>query len=247
MGARGTRGWHNGRVSYRLPRTTTVRSAGVAVLAALTLVLTGCGGSDSSDEPSASASPTPSVAVPDGVTLTEPGTKLHFGDTADVAYLPNKDRGTVISLKVTRVVKASIKDLSAYVLDKRTRNSTPYYVYVNVKNLGEGNVGGTDVPVWAVNEKNVLVHSSTFTNDFAPCPSRALPKKFGPGAKRHACLVYLLPGHGRLESVSFRPRQSVAGIEWSGKVLTPSQAEKQDQEKAKARKKHQDGKKKAKS
>jgi len=210
--------WHNGRVSNRfLP----ARAAGVAVLAALTMVLAGCGGSGSSDKPSASpATPTPSVAVPDGVTLTTPGDKLDFGDTADVAYQPNANRSTVLSLKVTKVLKASLKDFSAYVLDARTKKSTPYYVFVDVANLGTGDVGGTDVPLWAVNQDNVLIHSSTFTNTFKACPSPALPKHFAQGAKLSTCLVYLIPDHGSLESVSFRPLQAVAGIEWSGTVST---------------------------
>ena len=206
---------HNGRVTSR-----SVRLAGVAALASLALVLGGCGGSGSSAKPSASTTPTPSVAVPEGVTLTDPGQKLSFGDTADVAYQPNPQRSTVISLKVTKVVKASIKDFSSYVLDKRTKNSTPYYVHVQVQNLGDGGIGGTDVPVWAVNSDDVLIHSSTFTNTFTPCPSPALPKSFGHGAKLTTCLVYLLPDHGTLDAVSFRPRQEVAPIQWTGTVIS---------------------------
>ncbi|HEX7739843.1 MAG TPA: hypothetical protein VF426_09385 [Marmoricola sp.] len=219
-------------------RSSTVRArlTGVAALAALALVVAGCGGSGSSDKASASASPSPSVAVPDGVTLTKPGEKLSFGDTADVAYQPNPQRSTVISLKVTKVVRASIKDFSAYVLDKRTKTSTPYYVHVQVQNLGDGNIGGTDVPVWAVNSDDVLIHSSTFTNAFAPCPSPALPKSFGNGAKLTTCLVYLLPDHGTLDAVSFRPRQEVAGIQWTGTVISAkadAKAQKQAQKQAK--------------
>jgi len=207
------------------------------------MILAGCGGSGSSDKPSTSATPTPSVAVPDGVTLTTPGDKLGFGDTADVAYQPNAHRSTVLSLKVTKVLKASLKDFSAYVLDARTKASTPYYVHVDVENLGSGDVGGTDVPLWAVNQADVLIHSSTFTNTFKACPSPALPKHFGHGAKLSTCLVYLIPDHGTLESVSFRPLQVVAGIEWSGTIPTTKadakakQAQKKQADKAKKNKK----------
>lgn len=235
--------WHNGGVSQRFPHA---RAAGVAVLAALTMILAGCGGSGS-DKPSASATPTPSVAVPDGVTLTTPGEKLDFGDTADVAYQPNANRSTVLSLKVTKVLKASVKDFSAYVLDARTKKSTPYYVFVDVQNLGTGDVGGTDVPLWAVNQANVLIHSSTFTNTFKACPSPALPKHFGQGAKLSTCLVYLVPDHGTLDSVSFRPLQVVAGIEWSGAISTTKADAKAAKKAAKKAKKGKKNKKKASS
>ena len=99
------------------------------------------------------------------------------------------------------------------------------------------------MPLWAVNEADVLIHSSTFTNTFKACPSPALPKHFGHGAKLSTCLVYLIPDHGTLESVSFRPLQVVAGIEWSGTIATTKadakakQAQKKQADKAKKNKK----------
>lgn len=198
----------------------------LALAAALVLAgsaLAGCGGTaKASPTPTPRPKAGPSVAVPSGVTLTKPGAKLAFGDTANVAYAPNQTRSAVLGITVTKVVRASLKDFATYVLDDRTKASTPYFVHVKVHDLGGGlnggDVGGTDIPLWAVDQTNTLIHASSFTNTFAPCPSPALPKGFSADASFDTCLVYLLPDHGTLGAVSFRPLQALAGIEWKGTI-----------------------------
>jgi hypothetical protein len=204
-----------GRVSRRL--TTPI--AGVLLVVA-TLALSSCSVHGSSKPtPTPKPSPAgPSVAVPPGVKLTAAGATLALGSAATVPYAPNSQRSTVLSISVDKVMQASIKDFAAYVLSSRIRDSTPYYVYVHVANLGKGDVGDTDIPLWAVNQSNVLIHSSSFTNSFGRCPSPTLPKKFAHGAKLTTCLVYLLPDHGVLRAVSFRPLEAYAPIDWKGTV-----------------------------
>jgi hypothetical protein len=217
------------------------RLAAAALAVGLAVSLTACGGSEkASDRPTASGTPTPSVAVPAGVTITEPGAMLAFGQSAAVAYQPNQARSSVLELKVTKVVRARLADFAQYVLDERTKASTPYYVHLSVANVGTGDVGGTDIPLWAVSQADTLIHSSGFTNSFKPCPSPSLPKTFGAGAKLDTCLVYLVPDHGTLTSVSFRPLQSVAGIEWKGTI----EVQKAPVKHGKSGKPHKGGKKK---
>jgi len=191
--------------------------AGIALAVALVAVA-GCGGSKPSAHASASGTRSPSVTVPDGVSITDPGSNLGLGEAATVAYQPNEKRSSVLRLTVTRVVRARLADFAEYVLDDRTKASTPYFVHVSVANVGVGDVGGTDIPLWAVSQADTLIHSSGFTNTFKPCPSPALPKPFAAGATLDTCLVYLVPDHGTLDAVSFRPLQSVAGIVWKGTV-----------------------------
>jgi hypothetical protein len=223
------------------PRVRTPRSrrAGttslVAGVGALALLLAGCGGGGDADADRTPAPTvaTPSVPVPSGVDLTEPGTKLDFGEAATVPYVPNESRRSVLELTVVSVTKARLADFAGYVLDARTRASTPYYVRVKVTNLGSGDVGGTDVPVWAVDQDNTLVHSSTFTNTFKRCPSSTLPASFPPRASTTACLVYLLPDHGTMTAASFRPLQAFAPIEWTGTVGTePAKSRKNPKKRA---------------
>ncbi len=196
------------------------------------LVLTACGndaeeaaGPAPSPSPSVSVSVSPSpsstVAVPEGVELTEVGADLGFGDTATVIHEPDQKTGTVLELTVKSAARGTLKDLSGFVLDPYTKSSTPYYVDVAVENVGEGQVGGSGVPLWGVDGTNTLLPAARFTTAFRRCPSEPLPKRFGPGRSFETCLVFLAPDKGTLEAVSFRPNQEFDPIEWTGSIATP--------------------------
>ncbi|MCW2753982.1 MAG: hypothetical protein JWQ32_1393 [Marmoricola sp.] len=208
---------HNVRVILR------ARTSLVLLVAAL--VLTGCGGGTPAKvRAKATDLPTGNVNVPAGVTLTKAGAALTFGESAEVAYEPNPQRNTVLQLTVVGVTKGSIADFSSYVLDDRTRASTPYYVQVSVKNLGDGDVGQTPIPLWAVDSTNTLIQASSFTNSFTKCPSLALPTTFAPNATLSTCLAYLVPAGGTLTGVSYRPLQAFAPIVWTGALTVPPTA-----------------------
>ncbi|MCW2779813.1 MAG: hypothetical protein JWR35_262 [Marmoricola sp.] len=196
----------------------------LAVLLVPALILTGCGAAKKPTPPTAQPTtslPTNDVTVPSGVTLTKPGTTLPFGQPATVTYVPNPKRSTVLEITVTRVDKGAIRDFASYQLTPQVQASTPYYVQVKLKNVGEGDVGQTAVPLWAVDQTNTLIQASTFSNDFTKCPSKALPTVFAPNATATACLVYLVPNHGTLTGMSFRPLQEYAPITWTGKIGGP--------------------------
>jgi len=230
----GGRSVHNVRVTHAFsrsaPRSTFLRGAALLVVASL--ALTGCGGDDEPPIATPSVTPTTSnVNVPPGVTLTEAGTELGFGETATVAYEPNAERNSVLEMTVTSAAQGTIADLGSYVLDDRTKASTPYYVQVSVKNVGDGDVGQTPIPLWAVDDANTLIQASSFTNAFTKCPSTPLPTTFAPNATMEACLVYLVPDQGKLTGLSFRPLQAVAPIVWTGTV-TPATAPKKNKKKS---------------
>lgn len=220
----GRRGVHNVRVisSSRSPVSSNVRSWAVLVSVA-GLALSGCGGSAT---PKATpTTPTVSqqteVPVPSGVILTDYGVKLNFGEPATVAYAPNERRKSVLELTVLSATKGRIADLSTYALEDQTRQSTPYYIRVSVKNVGSGDVGRTPIPLFLVDDRNTLISASSFTNMFKKCPSAALPTTFGPQATLSTCLVYLAPDHGAMTGVSFRAVQEHAPIIWTGTVKIP--------------------------
>lgn len=212
---------HNVRV-IQPARRVVPRSA--ALLLVALVVLAGCGGEEKpATKPRPSVTlPTSDVSVPAGVELTKAGAQLKFGEKATVAYEPNPERNTVLEMTVTAAAEGTIADLGTYVLDDRTKASTPYYVTVTVKNVGDGDVGQTPIPLWAVDDANTLIQASSFTNVFTRCPSTPLPTTFAPNAEVSTCLVYLVPDHGKLTGLSYRPLQAVAPIVWTG-TITPVQ------------------------
>lgn len=215
---------HNVGVTRLAPRSPLRARLGrtAAVLLAASLALAGCGAEETPKKTTPSVTlPTGNVNVPTGVTLTKAGAELTFGETATVAYEPNAERNTVLEMTVTAAQQGAITDLGSYVLDDRTKASVPYYVNVTVKNVGDGDVGQTPIPLWAVDNANTLIQASSFTNSFAPCPSTPLPTTFAPNATVSSCLVYLVPDGGTLTGLSFRPLQAVAPIVWTGTVTPP--------------------------
>ncbi len=224
-------GVQNVRVPSRLRPALSL-----AVLSTVTAVaLAGCSsGSGSGDETakaegsasgSASSSPSASstVKVPDGTELTDQGTELSFGETGTVIFESAPGRGTVLQLTVKGVKQGSIADFKGFILDDAYKQKAAYYyATVQVKNVGEGDVGGVGVPLWGVNEANTLLPAVNFTTSFAPCPSKPLPAKFGPGATLDTCLVYLSPDKGALKAVSYRPTQEFDPITWTGEITKPT-------------------------
>lgn len=215
----------------------------VVLAAAGALVLTSCnsGGGNADDEVSPSGSPSPSttVAIPEGVSLTEPGAEVSFGDTARVAFEPSQTRGSVLELTVKKTIKGSVRDFSSFILDDKTKTATPYYVLVSVKNVGEGDLGGASIPLWGVDADNTLLPPASFTTGFSRCPSEPLPDKFPAGATVDSCLVYLAPDRGVLEGVSYRPTEEFSPIQWTGEITTPKPEPKPEPKKKQPAKKKQ--------
>lgn len=216
-------GWHNG------PVMTSKRALAPLLTIACSLALAGCGGDAESEDAAPSPTPTPSttVTVPDGVELTELGSRFTFGEKATVAYEPNAKRSSVLDITVTGVQRASIKELDSYVLDDATRKSTPYYVRMKVTNVGQGDLGRVEVPIFLVDSTDTLIHSSSFTNTFKPCPSTPLPRSFAPAATTTTCQLYLVPQGAAYREISFRPVQDVEPIVWEGEP-TPTKTRAQE-------------------
>jgi hypothetical protein len=214
---------HNDRVIVRTPRSTWTWPVVVLVAG---LALAGCGAEPpSKPKPSADANQQTEVPVPTGIKLTAYGSELKFGETARVAYAPNEQRKSVLELTVISATQGSIADLSGYSLEERTRASTPYYVRVKVKNVGNGDVGRMPIPLYLVDNRTpkTLIIASSFTNSFTKCPSTPLPTTFAPQAEQSTCLVYLAPDHGTMTGVSFRGAdQKGDPILWTGAAIVPT-------------------------
>jgi hypothetical protein len=221
-------GLHNGPV-------LRLGSSFVALVAA-TALLAACSDDEKSPDAGASAgatsasgstaaatdTPSSSLPVPDGVELTTEGSQLKVGDTATVAYELRQGVVGVLDLKVTRLEQTSFKkSFAGWDLDEQQKKSNPYFVRATITNRGETDLGGKPVPLYIVDGNNTLVEATTFASSFTPCQPGTFPKKFKPGHKMKACLVFLSPKHGELTAVSFRPTQEFDPITWTGELEKP--------------------------
>ena len=194
----------------------------LALTVALTLALAGCSDDGENPEADTTGSPTetveaePYLPVPDGVELTAQGSTLAVGDTATVAFEPRQDEVGAMEIKVTSLEKASFDLFVGWDLTQEIRSTAPYFVRARVTNVGDTDLGGRPVPLYAVDSENRLIESSPFRGSFKPCEASTFPKKFKNGDTLKACMVYLAPGKGDLNAVSFRPSQEFNPIIWEG-------------------------------
>ena len=202
-----------------------IRLTCLALVAALTLG--GCGGDDDggSAKDGAKDTGTSSGATgsADGGEATPgPGDELGLGETAPLTWQPKADLEGSVDVSVDRLDRASIKDFSAFKLDKAMQQSTPYYVHVKAENTGTTNLSGVDLPLFLDNGSDVLFPSAKITASFKPCPSQPLPKRFTAGKKASLCLVFLAPNKTRLEALAMRPTDDVQPVTWTGKITRPA-------------------------
>ena len=159
--------------------------------------------------------------MPDGVELTAQGSGLEVGDTAVVAYEPRQDVVGALNITVTSLVDADFNDFVGWKLTPETRTTNPYFVKVTVKNVGDTDLGGQGVPLYAVDGNNKLIEASTFQSTFKPCSPESFPKRFKSGDRGKFCLVYLAPDKGELTAVSFRPVEEFDPVTWTGELEKP--------------------------
>jgi hypothetical protein len=172
--------------------------------------------------PTPGNTPPPYLPVPDGVVLTDPGSELGLGEQATVAWRlekqPDKGKVAVLKLKVRSLVRADIKALKDWDLTSGERASALYYVSVTASNVGQHDLGGRRVPLYVLDGDGALVESSEFKTMFRPCPSPALSDRFDSGATTTVCLLFLVPRHGELKAVTFRPTTEFNPISWVGRL-----------------------------
>jgi hypothetical protein len=217
-----------------VPSMTT--RAGAAVLGGVLAVgaLAGCGGSDdgkgsdsetptvdaSATEESSAAATEDYLPVPEGVTLTEPGTDLGFGDTATIAWRPRQDTVVALDLTVERIDVTTFKEsFEGWVITPQMRGQVPYFVRAKATNVSGTAVGQLLVPVYAQSGTSSLYEPLDFREEpFEPCPGGQLPEKLRPGKSADLCFVYLLPEGQELTAAAFDLVGELEPITWSGEI-----------------------------
>ena len=175
-------------------------------------------GSDDSGSDDASESPTatgPSVDVPAGVTLTEPGATLDLGQPASVVYDAGPQRASVLTVTVRKVVAGSMRqDFQNFVLGRSELKSTPYYVTATVRNAGPGKLGRATVPLYGFDSTNTYFPASPIVGNLDVCAGGPLPESFGPKATEQTCQVFLVGKGATLDAVELRPVEGFEPIRW---------------------------------
>ncbi|WP_370186656.1 hypothetical protein [Aeromicrobium sp.] len=206
------------RPAPRSRRTSLWGVVRVPLLAALAvgLVVSGC--SRSEDEAQAEPAPSPSgFDVPDGVTLTDPGSRLDVGDEGTVVIDLGDGAASAVTVTVEKVRRGSIKDFRFFTLDEKSRDATPYYVDATVRNDGPAGLGGSSLPLLAHADDDVVYPASELVGRFRPCPSSALPERFLAGASADLCFIYLLPRGTALRTIDLQPGDAASAVRWRSK------------------------------
>jgi hypothetical protein len=205
------------------PRLIAVWSAG----AALTAALAACGGGSGGSTPATPAAPSSSAPVSSsapatasgGGALTPPGTRLGFGQSATVAWVPpgqsgnGAQQGFKLKVMVQSIQKGTIGDFKNIELNATEKKDTPYYVKVKVSALQNALPAKTDDPAitfTAIDDRGQSQESITFLGTFSRCDEVDAPKPFTAGKSYESCFTYLMPGGGSIQKVQWSSGPSAA-------------------------------------
>jgi hypothetical protein len=191
-----------------------------ATAVCVAVALAGCGSSSSSTTSSSSAaattaatttaastpaatSSTSSQAGADGTTA--PGSDLQFGAPATVDYKPGiKSNSPTYHLQVSvlGIEKGSQADMNGIELEKAQQGQTPYYVKLQIRNLGAGNASAEDgvpaVGFQATDDRSQPGQELSILGNFRPCESGTQPKQFTKGVTFDTCVIYMVGGGGSI-------------------------------------------------
>jgi len=155
---------------------------------------------------------TPTTTTTAAAGTTAPGTALAVGASATVNYKPgvNSNSPTYrLRVSVVSITKAPAGDLNGVELEKSQQGKTPYYVKINITNLGAGNASAEEgvptVGLQAIDDRGQQGQELTLLGTFRPCDSGTQPKQFTRGVTYSTCQVYLVGSGG-----------SIVKDEWTG-------------------------------
>jgi len=195
------------------------------------LALAGCGGSTKTvtqrvATPPAATTTAAETATTDAATpaatsggLTPMGSTLKIGDPALIAYDDaTNHKKSRIQVTPVKIEKGTIDDFKNIDLDGKQKTSTPYYVTMKVKNVGKGDLSGTDPASFidGVDDRGQEQSNIIFFGTFDRCNSDKA-KSLKPGESYSSCLAYLIAGGGSIVGmrwVHFDEKTSKSDINW---------------------------------
>jgi len=203
---------------------------GLGVIAVLALC--GCGGStktvtESVTSPAAATTTaaetttTTEAATPAATSggLTPMGSTLKIGDAAVIAYDDSSNhKKSRIEVTPVKIEKGTIGDFKNIDLEGKEKTSTPYYVTMKVKNVGKGDLSGTDPASYidGIDDRGQEQSNIIFFGTFDRCDSDKA-KSLKPGESYSSCLAYLIAGGGSIVGmrwVHFDQKTGKSDINW---------------------------------
>jgi hypothetical protein len=198
--------------------------------------MSGCGGGSDNKQTSAPAAATTSAPAPATTTettaattettaaagstgLTAMGSTLKMGATAVIAYNDSSThKHSSIQVTPRSIEKGSIGDFKNIKLDANQKSATPFYVKVSVKNVGKGDLSGSDPGSYidGVDDRGQEQNEVIFFGDFERC-NDANPKSLKAGESYDTCLTYLIPKGGSIVGmrwIAFDEKSGKSNIDW---------------------------------
>ncbi|MPZ52478.1 MAG: hypothetical protein GEU79_07060 [Acidimicrobiia bacterium] len=131
--------------------------------------------------------------------------------------------GLRASIRPVSVVKGKKADISDYRLDAAHKLTTPWYITLSSKHVGERRAAGVpDFEHWTVayNEKNQRIRGVVIQGPFPKCKDAPRPKGFGPKSKAlKSCAVFLVPDGQRINRIGMVHNDDSGEVNW--KVTRP--------------------------
>lgn len=156
--------------------------------------------------------------------LTAPGTKLAFGQQANLVWVPPAEelegggKGFKVRVTVDSIEEGTIDDFDGVDLETDEKNSTPYYMNVTVEALEEIPASvedEADLELTAIDDRGQEQASITFFGEFSRCDDEAMPKPMKAGESFESCFAYLIAGGGSIVEAQWNSGPA------SGEELTP--------------------------
>jgi hypothetical protein len=147
------------------------------------------------------------------------GTTLKIGQSAVIAYDDSSNhKKSRIQVTPQKIEKGTLDDFKNIKLEGKQKTSTPYYVTVRVKNVGKGDLSGTDPASYidGIDDRGQEQNEIIFFGNFDRCNSDDA-KSLKPGESYSGCLAYLMPGGGSIVGmrwIAFDEKSGKANIEW---------------------------------
>jgi hypothetical protein len=143
--------------------------------------------------------------VPNGVRITDGGSKREVGKPATVVYRIEQGAASAVTVTLTELETGDLaRDFRFFNLPEEVKSSTPLYAHLRVRNEGPSGLGGVALPILLRTKKDTVLRPNDLVGKFRPCPKSALPKSFLPGSTSDICLVFLVAEGQQPESIDIQ-------------------------------------------